>query len=202
MNPYDPPEPPPRRSGAHRLVRALALILVPPVAAVWLWRSSRLRIVTKVALTAWCVLATLIWIGLFVDPAPRQGDPSEPAETPPAASPSASTPPRTAQPTSPPSPTPPSTTPSPVPPSITAPKTTTAAPSGPPAPTDPVAPAEPSAATTPAEPAEPATEASSAYYRRCADARAAGAAPLYRGQPGYRSGLDRDGDGVACEPWL
>jgi hypothetical protein len=29
--------------------------------------------------------------------------------------------------------------------------------------------------------------------------RAAGAAPLYRGQPGYSSKLDRDGDGVACE---
>ncbi|MEU8794622.1 excalibur calcium-binding domain-containing protein [Streptomyces sp. NPDC048643] len=32
-------------------------------------------------------------------------------------------------------------------------------------------------------------------------ARAAGAAPLHRGDPGYRSELDRDGDGVACEPY-
>ncbi|WP_216638603.1 excalibur calcium-binding domain-containing protein [Mycobacterium colombiense] len=24
-------------------------------------------------------------------------------------------------------------------------------------------------------------------------------APIYRGQPGYRSGLDRDNDGIACE---
>nr|WP_040800786.1 excalibur calcium-binding domain-containing protein [Nocardia higoensis] len=32
-----------------------------------------------------------------------------------------------------------------------------------------------------------------------AQARAAGAAPLYAGSPGYRSGLDRDGDGRACE---
>lgn len=38
-----------------------------------------------------------------------------------------------------------------------------------------------------------------AYYANCSAARAAGAAPLYRGEPGYRSGLDRDGDGVACE---
>ncbi len=38
-----------------------------------------------------------------------------------------------------------------------------------------------------------------AYYRNCAAARAAGAAPLHRGDPGYRSALDRDGDGVACE---
>ncbi|WP_078325216.1 excalibur calcium-binding domain-containing protein [Mycobacteroides salmoniphilum] len=36
-------------------------------------------------------------------------------------------------------------------------------------------------------------------YPNCAAARAAGAAPLYRGQPGYSSKLDRDGDGVACE---
>ena len=40
---------------------------------------------------------------------------------------------------------------------------------------------------------------SSAYYGNCAAARAAGAAPLHVGEPGYRSGLDRDGDGVACE---
>jgi hypothetical protein len=39
----------------------------------------------------------------------------------------------------------------------------------------------------------------SAYYANCSAAKAAGAAPLYRGQPGYRAALDRDGDGVACE---
>ncbi len=39
----------------------------------------------------------------------------------------------------------------------------------------------------------------SAYYANCSEARAAGVAPLYRGDPGYRSGLDRDNDGVACE---
>lgn len=38
-----------------------------------------------------------------------------------------------------------------------------------------------------------------AYYANCSAAKAAGAAPLYRGQPGYGSHLDRDGDGVACE---
>lgn len=41
----------------------------------------------------------------------------------------------------------------------------------------------------------------SAFYRNCAHARAAGAAPLYRGGPGYRPEMDRDGDGVACEPY-
>lgn len=37
-------------------------------------------------------------------------------------------------------------------------------------------------------------------YANCDAVRAAGAAPLYAGQPGYSRKLDRDGDGVACEP--
>jgi hypothetical protein len=40
-----------------------------------------------------------------------------------------------------------------------------------------------------------------AYYPNCAAARAAGVAPIYAGEPGYREPLDRDGDGVACEPY-
>lgn len=36
-------------------------------------------------------------------------------------------------------------------------------------------------------------------FSSCKQAKAAGAAPLYRGSPGYSSSLDRDGDGVACE---
>lgn len=39
------------------------------------------------------------------------------------------------------------------------------------------------------------------FYRYCDDARAAGVAPLYRGDPGYRPALDRDDDGIACEPY-
>lgn len=39
----------------------------------------------------------------------------------------------------------------------------------------------------------------SVYYQNCAAARAAGVAPINAGQPGYRAGLDRDNDGVACE---
>ena len=40
-----------------------------------------------------------------------------------------------------------------------------------------------------------------AFYvtRSGADARAAGAAPVRRGDPGYGRHLDRDGDGVGCE---
>lgn len=40
---------------------------------------------------------------------------------------------------------------------------------------------------------------SSAYYKNCSEARAAGVTPLHAGEPGYSSKLDRDGDGVACE---
>ncbi|MDF1836146.1 MAG: excalibur calcium-binding domain-containing protein [Alteraurantiacibacter sp. bin_em_oilr2.035] len=37
------------------------------------------------------------------------------------------------------------------------------------------------------------------YYRNCDAARAAGAAPVRRGQPGYGPHLDRDNDGIGCE---
>ena len=43
------------------------------------------------------------------------------------------------------------------------------------------------------------TQPQQGSYRNCSEARAAGAAPLYRGQPGYSARLDRDGDGIACE---
>jgi septal ring factor EnvC (AmiA/AmiB activator) len=38
-----------------------------------------------------------------------------------------------------------------------------------------------------------------AYFENCDAARAAGAAPVRVGDPGYRAGLDRDGDGIGCE---
>lgn len=60
-----------------------------------------------------------------------------------------------------------------------------------------------SGGTTTAAPSSPPAPASGAggatYYANCAAARAAGVTPLSVGEPGYRSGLDRDGDGVACE---
>ena len=40
---------------------------------------------------------------------------------------------------------------------------------------------------------------SGTYYANCKEARAAGAAPIYQGEPGYRAELDRDHDGIACE---
>jgi hypothetical protein len=39
----------------------------------------------------------------------------------------------------------------------------------------------------------------SAHYADCDEAKAAGVAPIYAGQPGYRAALDRDDDGIACD---
>ncbi|HEX6259063.1 MAG TPA: excalibur calcium-binding domain-containing protein [Woeseiaceae bacterium] len=36
-------------------------------------------------------------------------------------------------------------------------------------------------------------------FRNCSEARAAGAAPVRRGDPGYGRHLDRDNDGIGCE---
>lgn len=41
----------------------------------------------------------------------------------------------------------------------------------------------------------------SVYYPGCDAVRTAGKAPLYRGDPGYREGMDGDNDGIACEPY-
>ena len=45
---------------------------------------------------------------------------------------------------------------------------------------------------------EPQVSASTSYAN-CSEARAAGAAPVRVGDPGYGRHLDRDGDGVGCE---
>ncbi|MFH9707588.1 excalibur calcium-binding domain-containing protein [Streptomyces luteogriseus] len=54
------------------------------------------------------------------------------------------------------------------------------------------------AQSTTAEP-ETSSPAPDVYYDNCDEARAAGAAPLFVGEPGYRPELDRNRDGVACE---
>ncbi|WP_158288606.1 excalibur calcium-binding domain-containing protein [Ornithinimicrobium flavum] len=61
----------------------------------------------------------------------------------------------------------------------------------------PQTPAPPPAAPPVAPPPPPPS--TSVYYPNCAAARAAGAAPVYLGQPGYGTHLDRDRDGVGCE---
>lgn len=43
------------------------------------------------------------------------------------------------------------------------------------------------------------TQNNDTYYANCTAARAAGAAPISIGGLGYRSALDRDNDGIACE---
>ena len=45
------------------------------------------------------------------------------------------------------------------------------------------------------------TSRSRTTYANCSEVRAAGKAPLRRGEPGYADHLDRDGDGIACEPY-
>ena len=61
------------------------------------------------------------------------------------------------------------------------------------------APAPVAPAPAPVAPAPVAPAPAAVYYANCTAARAAGAAPIYAGQPGYRSALDRDSDGIACE---
>lgn len=54
-----------------------------------------------------------------------------------------------------------------------------------------------------ATPSRPVRQAfasrSGGAFPNCSAARAAGAAPVRRGDPGYGSHLDRDNDGIGCE---
>ena len=113
----------------------------------------------------------------------------------------------TGSPTPAPSPTPtptptPRPTPTPTPSPIPTTQAPTQEPSTPPETQEPEPTPEPDtqaggggAAPAPA----PEQKQESTYYPNCKAARAAGAAPLYRGDPGYREELDRDRDGIACE---
>lgn len=59
----------------------------------------------------------------------------------------------------------------------------------------------PTPTPTPTTKAVPkATTPATVYYKNCDAVRAAGAAPVEEGDPGYAPHLDRDGDGVGCEP--
>jgi hypothetical protein len=48
---------------------------------------------------------------------------------------------------------------------------------------------------------ESSSSPSAVSFRSCAAARAAGRAPIRRGEPGYAPHLDADNDGIACEPY-
>lgn len=39
----------------------------------------------------------------------------------------------------------------------------------------------------------------SVYYDNCSEVRAAGKAPIHKGEPGYAKHLDRDQDGTGCD---
>ncbi|WP_243400090.1 GmrSD restriction endonuclease domain-containing protein [Arthrobacter glacialis] len=67
------------------------------------------------------------------------------------------------------------------------------------APVAPVAPVEAAPAPPAMVPAAPLVQAPDVFYKNCSAVRAAGAAPIRAGQPGYSTKLDGDGDGVACE---
>ena len=75
---------------------------------------------------------------------------------------------------------------------------TRALPASGPAPTTAAQPRSSTATTAPAPVPKPGT-APTIHYANCTAVRAAGAAPILRGEPGYSSALDRDGDGIACE---
>ncbi|MFJ1460314.1 excalibur calcium-binding domain-containing protein [Nocardia sp. N2S4-5] len=98
-------------------------------------------------------------------------------------------------------------TPTPIVPALPTTAPRAVQPSAPPAPTVPALPTttaravQPPAPPAPALPAipPPTAETPGSYYSSCKEAKAAGAAPLHRGESGYRPGLDRDNDGVACE---
>lgn len=81
--------------------------------------------------------------------------------------------------------------------------TTTTTTTAPPTTTTTAPPPPPTTAAPPPPPPPPPPEESSGggdtYYKNCDEARAAGAAPMHRGEPGYREGLDRDKDGIACD---
>lgn len=59
----------------------------------------------------------------------------------------------------------------------------------------------PTSASNASNPAPKATDPEPASYENCDAVRAAGAAPVEEGDPDYAPHLDRDGDGVGCEPW-
>jgi Protein of unknown function (DUF1524)/Excalibur calcium-binding domain len=58
--------------------------------------------------------------------------------------------------------------------------------------------APPAAPPASSEPSAPAQD-SGVVYANCDAVRAAGAAPIHAGQPGYSRKLDRDGDDIGCE---
>ncbi|KQX59335.1 hypothetical protein ASE09_03340 [Streptomyces sp. Root66D1] len=201
-NPYQSPPPwvPQRRWWQHPALVIALLVIFPPggIALAWLSRwTGRTKIVVTVVSALWFVFALAV-----DDPKENGTDDPKPAvtvtapATPTATEPTPTTPPPTTPEAAPttqsPTPTPEPTTAEPTPEPTTAPPRTTA-----PRPTRTPAPAPTTREPEPVRTTEDAPE--EVYYANCTAVRAAGAAPIHRGEPGYDSHLDRDGDGVACE---
>ena len=89
-------------------------------------------------------------------------------------------------------------------PSASVSATASASPSSTPSSTPPASSASPTAtapSSTPpsVSPSASVSQSTGVFFANCDDARAAGAAPISLGQPGYSPDLDSDLDGVACE---
>ncbi|MFD6244676.1 excalibur calcium-binding domain-containing protein [Streptomyces roseolus] len=202
QNPYQPAPAwqPPRRWWQHPALVITLLVVFPPagIALVWLSRwTNRAKIVSTIASALWFVVA------LSMDPPPEQDtDDPKPAVTvtvtvtvTPTPTPSVEPTPTSTAPAEPTTPTP---TPEPTTeaPTTEAPEPTTQAPK--PKPTTQAPKPKPTQVTQPPETAEPEPDPEP-HYANCTAVRAAGADPIRRGDPGYGSHLDRDGDGIACE---
>ncbi|MEU2547291.1 excalibur calcium-binding domain-containing protein [Streptomyces roseolus] len=209
QNPYQPAPAwqPPRRWWQHPALIITLLVVFPPagIALVWLSRwTNRAKIVSTIASALWFVVA------LSMDPPPeKESDDPKPAVTVTVTVTVTPIPTPPAEPTPTPTPTapaePPTPTPTPEPtteaPTTRAPEPTTQAPkptTQAPKPTTQAPKPKPTQVTRPPETAEPEPDPEP-YYANCTAVRAAGADPIRRGDPGYGSHLDRDGDGIACE---
>jgi len=152
-------------------IGALSALCCLPVLPVYLWTAGRLSgKVTAGIVGAWLVVLALIG-ATAGDPEPVERDqPRRLVDVSPSPTPS------------------PEVTPSPT---AAVPVVTSR-----PAPTPKPAPAR----TRKPQPAPPRTTApASVYYANCDAVRAAGAAPIHEGEPGYSTSLDRDRDGIACD---
>ncbi|MFI6151692.1 excalibur calcium-binding domain-containing protein [Kitasatospora sp. NPDC051170] len=168
------PVPPGARPWWRRpAVIVLALIFLPPVGLILLWTSPWKR-PAKVAVSVVGGLYCLIWFAAVLADPKKPDTVAHPVAATTAAASSA--------PSEAPSPSPTTAPPSP---------TTTATPTPTPTPTPPPTQAPAPPVTTPPK--------ADVYYANCDAAWKAGAAPLHRGDAGYRADLDSDGDGTACE---
>ena len=173
--------------------------------------SGRQRMVVRSASAALAMAACAGLAGCGVPSVADDAGSPAPAPSPMATASASPSPTPTPSPSPTPTPTP-SPTPTPTPTPTPSPSPTTQAPTSEPPiqplmqESEPTSEPEPTTeeetqagggAAAPAPAPEPKQEIT--YYDNCTAARAAGAAPLYQGEPGYRPALDRDKDGIACE---